>query len=107
MTAKTKARARGEVAGNRCLSKAERMSPEWSDSVITLVRLFARKMKRSAWTTEQFLVWAFAHGLQRPHDCRAVGPLIAKATRDGLIRPVGFAATVSSNGAVRRTYVRA
>lgn len=106
MNAKKTARARGESAGNRCLDRAERAEPEWSDAVMHMLRWYG-KIRKVAWTTEDFRAWAHSRGLPLPTDNRAIGPLIAKATRDGLIRPVGFAATVSSHGAVRRTYVRA
>lgn len=105
MTAKTQARAKGEAAGQRCLDRAERAEPEWSDSVLHMLRWFG-KIRKVPWTTEDFRAWAHSRGLPYPTDNRAIGPLIRKAINDGLIQPAGFAPTISSHGAVRRTYVR-
>jgi hypothetical protein len=111
MTTKTQARAKGEAAGQRCVASTERDVPDWSEQAGHYLRWFC-KIRRSilfpdpAWTCEQFRSWAYSKGLPFAKDDRAFGPIIAKAIRDGLIRSAGFAPTVSSHGAVRRTYVR-
>lgn len=104
MNTKT-ARQLGEGSDNACLSKAERIDPEWSDSVLHMLRWFG-KIRVGAWTCEDFREWAHARGLERPHDNRAIGALIAKAIRIGIIKPTGFAPTVSSHGSPRRTYIK-
>lgn len=106
MTLKT-ARSQGQEAGQRALDRAERADAEWSDSVITMLRLFARKMGPQPWSVETFRLWAHAHGLAYPTDNRAIGPLVRKAVQEGIIRASGWAPTISSRGSCRQTYVRA
>ena len=102
------ARKKGEEAGNLALARAERAEPEWSDSFMTLLRLYARKMEKMGltFTGEDFRLWAYKKGLSVPPDARCTGPLFSKAIRDGVITPNGFAPTVSSNGSPKRTYIR-
>lgn len=102
------ARQLGEAAGQMALERAERADPEWGDTFMTLLRLYARKMEKTGltFTGEEFRLWAYKRGLPLPPDARCVGPLFAKAMRDGVIRHRGFAPTISSNGSLRRAYTR-
>jgi len=106
MTATRAARSRGEEMGHKALDRATARDPEWSDSVLRLLKRYALNRGYKPWTCEEFLLWAHARGLPYPPDNRSVGPLIAKATRDGIIKPVGFRPTVSSHGSPRRCYTR-
>jgi hypothetical protein len=105
------ARQRGEEAGNRAVARTEHELPDWSDQVMSYIRLYARVMWRRAnhypWTAEEFRNWAEGKGLPPPADARSYGPLIAKAIRDNIIYKWGYAPTISSNGSVRAAYRRA
>lgn len=101
------ARTLGESAGQAALSRANRCDPEFSDTFMTLLRLFARLRKDKPWTAEDMRLWAYARGLPMAGDARSAGPLIKKAVREGIIRAAGWAPTVSSRGSCRQTYVRA
>ena len=107
MTSLTEARTLGESASNAALARANRCDPEWSDAVMTMLRLYARKMGQTPWSIETFRLWAHAHGLAYPTDNRAIGPLVRKAVQEGIIRAAGWASTISSRGSCRQTYVRA
>lgn len=109
MTRIETARSQGQEAGQRALDRANRCDPEFSDTFMTLLRLYARLMKREGvvFTAEDFRLWAYGRGLPMAGDARAIGPLIRKAVNDGIIQRWGFAPTVSSRGSVRATYTRA
>lgn len=108
MNAKKTARARGLSAADTSLAKATRITPEWSDTFMTLLRLYARKMEKMglSFTGEDFRLWAYKRGLPVPHDARCTGRLFSIAMEEGIIRHWGFAPTVSSNGSPRRAYIR-
>lgn len=110
MTLQT-ARSQGQEAGQRALDRAERACPGWAEKAYGYLGLFASRMSRAPylqpWTTEEFRNWAHSNGLPLPTDNRAIGGVIAKAIREELIAPCGFAPTVSSHGSPRRTYRRA
>lgn len=107
MTATKLARAKGEQMGQKALDRAHKADPEWGDAVLALLKRYALNRGYKPWTSESFLTWALDRGLNEPTDRRAIGPLIKKAVRDGLIVNVGYAPTISSHGSVRATYTRA
>lgn len=54
------------------------------------------------------MLWAYGTGkLQRPHDLRAIGGVVSRAIREGIIVPVCYAPAASSHGSPKRTYRRA
>ena len=106
MTTTRAARSKGEEMGQMALDRAQKADPEWGDAVLALLKRYALNRGYKPWTCEDFLFWAHLRGLPSAPDNRAVGPLIAKATRDGIIKPVGFRPTVSSHGSPRRCYTR-
>lgn len=106
MTTTRAARSKGEEMGQKALDRAHKADPEWGDAAIALLKRYALNRGYKPWTCEEFLLWAHARGLPYPPDNRSVGPLIAKATRDSIIKPVGFRPTVSSHGSPRRCYTR-
>lgn len=82
---------------------AEDESAGWADRAFAHLVTYAAR-KRRPFTIEDFRVYAVDHGLDEPPELRAFGGVTQRAIRRGVIRGVGFAPTVSSNGSRRALY---
>lgn len=101
------ARKLGAEHGERAEQRANENAPGFSERAIEHVR--QAMLASPAGTTmrgEDLVNGAKLAGI-RPPDDRAFGPVFAKAIREGLIEPVGFAPRVKGHGtAGGRVYAR-
>ena len=91
------ARSKGHDAAEMAASRADRVSPGWTDAACTAVARFAAR-HQAAWLLEEARTYAEAEGLAPPPDKRAWGAVIQILRRRGVVKLVGYGAAVSSNG---------
>ena len=99
----TLARNKGEVGIIRSILHAEKDSPHWADAAFSQLAVFAGRRRRP-FTIENFRQYAEGHGLPVPPDRRAYGGPTQRAIRRGVIRKVGTAPTIASNGSHMALY---
>lgn len=83
---------------------AEDDAPQWADRAFAHLLTFAAMRGDRAFTIEEFRTFAIEHGLDAPAELRAFGGVTQRALHRKAIEPVGYAPTVSSNGARRALY---
>lgn len=83
---------------------AEDDAPQWADRAFAHLVAFAAKFGDKPFTIEEFRIFATENGLDAPAELRAFGGVTQRALHRKVIERVGFAPTVSSNGARRALY---
>jgi len=86
------------------LAHAESDAPGWAAQCYSLLCEYAATQHE--FQIEQFRAWAYAHGLPKPDEERAFGPITQKAIRHSVIVRTGYAPAESSNGSPKATYTR-
>lgn len=72
---------------------ANRQVPDWSNDAMTYLKSFLVDQGSIPFQAEDFRIWAISKGLQEPPTWRAIGGIIVRARRDGLIKFVKIEAT--------------
>lgn len=97
------ARERCETGIAKATEHAESDSPGWSDHAYALLRQFALQ-ETTPWTCEQFRVWAYSRGLNKPDNERCFGSVTRRALSAKFVEKAGYAPAASSNGSIKPTY---
>jgi hypothetical protein len=101
------ARKLGEEAANKAADRADNAEPGFSTRALEHIRQTMLAAAPSAQLRGEDIVNAAKVAGIRPPDDRAFGAIFAKAIREGLIVPVGFAPRVKGHGtAGGRVYER-
>lgn len=99
------ARARGHAAAQSAAERADQHVDDWTPRALQMLVAFARDA-RGDFLIEDARAYAEARDLPAPTDERAWGHVAQRAKRAGLIEPVGFAASRSSNGSPKTLWRR-
>lgn len=83
---------------------AEQDHKGWCDLAFGKLCAFAQ-VQEQPWTVEEFRRWSSDHGLPTPEELRSFGGVTLRALHRKVIRRVGFAPTMASNGARRARYI--
>lgn len=92
------ARKLGEEHGERAEHRANTEAPGFSERALEHIRKSMLDVPASATLRGEDIVNGAKLAGIRPPDDRAFGPVFAKAIREGLIEPVGFAPRVKGHG---------
>ncbi len=88
---------RRDEAIQQVVTHADELDPHWSERAYASLMLYCFQNKEP-FITEDVRAWAEEQGLiQRPHDDRAWGAVIKRASKNELIVKVGYAPARSSN----------
>lgn len=100
---------RAQEGMDRAEAKADRVAPGWGGRAFDMVGRFIDAHPNAEFTGEAVKRWAYAHGLDRPENESAWGPVMVKAKRQKLIAFVGFAppTAASRHGSPNRRWRRA
>lgn len=71
---------------------------DWEQKALLAVCEYANSHLGENHLAEEIRAFAEGNGVARLKDARAWGPTLKKAEKHGIIKRVGFAPTVSSNG---------
>lgn len=89
--------ARRDDGIERVAMKADLLDEGWTDRAYAALTIYCAKAK-DPFITEDVRAWAEGLGLiSAPHDSRAWGAVMQKASRKGLVTKVGYAPAKSSN----------
>lgn len=101
------ARKLGEEASQRATDRADQDAPGFSERVLEHIRRTMLSAPSGTQFRGEDIVNAAKMAGIRPRDDRAFGAVFAKAIREGLIAPVGYAPRVKGHGtAGGRVYAR-
>lgn len=92
------ARRLGDEGAERARSKAEEACPDFSEKAAAFIRNHATGMAPGATVRGEDLVNLMKQAGIRPGEDRAFGAIFAKAIREHVIVPVGFAARTKGHG---------
>jgi hypothetical protein len=101
------ARKLGEEAANKAAERADQDAPGFSEHALEHIRRTMLSAPSGTQFRGEDIVNAAKVAGIRPRDDRAFGAVFAKAIREGLIAPVGYAPRVKGHGtAGGRVYAR-
>lgn len=89
------ASAKGDIAANACLAKAQSKDPGFADKAKAAI--LAHLAAKGQASGEELTDVARAHGAIA-HDDRAFGPVFSGLARKGLIRTVGYCLRSKGHG---------
>ena len=91
-------------ARDEALERVSVRSPEWRALAYHYLKALA--LHRERVTSETLWAYLEARGIPVPDEPRAMGPVMLKATKDGLLRPLGYVAgrRVAAHGRPVREY---
>ena len=90
--------SRRDMSMALAVAKADRDREGWSEDALAAVRVFVRAHPDEQFLTEAVRQWCVEMQFIEPADNeRAWGAVMRRAAKDGLVRKVGYAPSMSSN----------
>lgn len=92
------------AARDDALERVSRPTPEWR--AIAYLFLESLASRRPRLTSEMLWAYLLSRGVPMPPEPRAMGPVMLKAVRDGMLRPLDYVPgrRVSAHGRPVREY---